>query len=541
MRTHLIFFILVIFSLSFASIIWTLPLGFSSQKTNAVTTKPVLFDNNLVFTSQEGYVYMVSPSSGKSLWTKSIGGYPKQPVIFEGNVVVASSNGNIVSYKKDGLAKWNISAGGYVYGLAVGDKLYATTSKGVIAIDKAGNIEMLYNLSKATYTAPATNGKYIIFGTGDILVAIRPNKQIEWTKQISAFWKSNPVIDAGMIFIGALDNNLYAFDIGDGFFRWKVETKGWVMSTPYAKDGNIYFGSNDGYIYSVEEADGKLRWKVATKEAVQSTPIMGSMGGKDAIFAGSNDNTLYAIDDQTGKVLWKQPTKGWVNSPILIGKAVIFGSHDGTIYSVSTERACTIEYPEPDSLVAYKEIYVKGKAFSEYGNARAYVRVNEGGWEEVQVENESWNYLLDPNLYPFGLVRVECKINDPLSEEKAPYTSLSIVRTENAPNEKMNVVFPSSVQEGKEFNVSVLDEKGIPVINFEATFQGKTYKGSGQVVIKAVSGGSGQKLVISKPGFNTTTLNMDVSTGTGGVWVTIGIVVVALAAVLGYYKIIMKK
>ena len=149
--------------------------------------------------------------------------------------------------------------------------------------------------------------------------------------------------------------------------------------------------------------------------------------------------------------------------------------------------------------------------------------------------------MLDPNIYPFGLVRIECKINDPLSEEKAPYTSLSIVRTENAPNEKMNVVFPSSVQEGKEFNVSVLDEKGKPVINFEVKFQGKTYKGSGQVVIKAVSGGSGQKLVISKPGFNTTTLNMDVSTGTGGVWVTIGIVVVALAAVLGYYKVIMKK
>lgn len=538
----LILFALALFSISFSSLLWTLSLSISSQETNPITNKPIFFDKNLIFTSQEGYVYSIVPESGKSVWSKYIGGYPKQPVLLGDLVIVGSSNGNVFAIKKDGIVKWNISVNGSVYGMCNGaEVVYATTTKGLISIDKSGNVDQINNITDLTYTSPVTDGKRIIFGANKFLVSVKPNKNIEWVKEVANLWKSDPIIYNNLVIVGALDNNLYAFDAEDGFYRWKSETKGWVMGTPYVQNGNVYFGSNDGYVYSVSSADGKLRWKLKTKEAVQSTPVMGSFGGKNVIYAGSNDNNLYAIDDQDGKMLWKQSVKGWVNSPVLLGKEVIFGSHDGRIYAVSTERACTIESPEPDSLVGYKEIIVSGKAFSEYGSPTTYVRINEGEWAQIEVVNESWSFLLNPNNYEFDIIKLECKISDQLGQESSPFTSLSIIRTQNIPNEKMNIIFPAEAEQGKPFNISVKDSSGNFVINFVAEFQGKKYYGTGTVTIVPEKEGSLEKLVVSKPGFETKTLNINVSTSSNLALIAMAVVVVILIVGFIYYKKIVKR
>jgi outer membrane protein assembly factor BamB len=515
-------------------------LGVSAKNAYSIDSRPITLGNNLIVTSQQGSVFAVSPSSGNVLWTKDVGGYPRQPVLFDNSVVIASSNGNITAFRQDGSIKWTSKVADYIYGIASGEKLYATTNLGLLVIDKSGNAAIIYNKTNLTYTAPAVGDNTIVFGVDDFLVAVRPSGTVAWSKQVAKFWKSNPVIDQGIIFIGALDNSLYAFDASDGFYRWKAETDGWILSTPFVNGATVYFGSNDGHIYSVSRDTGKLNWKVQTKEAVQSTPTSGQLAGKKVIFAGSNDDNLYAVDDLTGDLMWKQPVKGWVYSPFVLGKTIIFGSEDGRLYAISSDRACTIEYPEQDSIVGYKEIFVKGRAFTDYGTPSVDIRVNEGGWESAQLEEANWSYILDPKLYEFGLITIECKITDSIGQDKAPFTSLTLQRSQNAPKEKLNVVFPTNPKEGVSFNVSVFDQNNEPVLNYDIEFQGKKKSGSGSITLTPAGSGSAQ-LIVTKDGFDPVKITVNVTPANEMTWAIVGLAVLIIAAALFYFKRMRKK
>lgn len=542
MRKLLTFSVLILFllSLSFSSIAWTASLGVSAKTAYPIDNKPVLLSGNVIVTSQQGSVFSVSPGSGNVLWSKDVGGYPRQPIIFDNSVIVASSNGNITAFRQDGSVKWAIKASDYIYGIGAGDKIYATTDRGLISVDKLGNVTVIYNLSNLTYTSPVVGENIIIFGVENNLVAVKPNGGVSWQNSVSRFWKSNPVIDQGMVFIGALDNSLYAFDVVDGFFRWKTETYGWVLSTPYVGGASVYFGSNDGYVYSVNRDSGKVNWKLKTKEAVQSTPTIGQIAGKKVVFVGSNDNNLYAVDDTNGTLLWKQPAKGWVYSPIVIGKTIVFGSGDGKLYAVSSDRACTIEFPEPDSIIGYKEIFVKGKAFSDYGIPSVNVRVNDGSWEEAQITGSEWILILDPKLYEFGLVTLECRVSDATGQDKAPFTSLTLQRSQNSPKEKMNVIFPTNPKEGVPFNISVVDQQNEPVVNFEVEFQGKNSIGSG-VMSLTPSGSGSTQLLIKKEGFESVTITLNVTPANELTWAIVGIALIVVIGVYFYFTRFKKK
>ena len=494
----------MLFSLSFSTVLWV----FSAD--GPVTTKPLLMSGNFVVGSQDGYLYSVNPTNGKVMWAKKIGGYVKQPVLFSDVVVAGSSNGHLVAYNKKGEEKFNIDLGAYVYAVAAGTRIYATTNRGLLAIDKGGNIELLYNLSNVTMTAPAVNDKYLLFGAGKKLIAMKNEKQVEWVVDGPDFWKSNPVIDFGVIYIGALDNRFYSYDLSDGYPRWSFETRGWVMSTPSLDGGFIYFGSNDGNVYALDSNSGDLKWKYQTKQAVQSTPVMGTLGGTQVVFVGSNDNNLYAIDAESGQMIWKYPAKGWIHDPVIYGKSVFFGTHDGKISAISSERACTIDYPEPESIIGYREVLVKGSAFSEYGALQAFLRVNEGEWQKLEVVDGKWLYVLDPNPLPFDLNTMDCKIRDAAGEDKLPYSGVTLVRSADAAKGKFKVVFPSAVQEGKPFEIVVQDENGEPVLNFNAIFQDKTYTGSaGGVNLTGTKTGV-SKLVLQKSGFDDSEVTIDV-------------------------------
>ncbi|MBI2079652.1 PQQ-like beta-propeller repeat protein, partial [Candidatus Micrarchaeota archaeon] len=393
----------------------------------------------------------------------------------------------------------------------------------------------IYNLT-GVYTPPETNGNYVVFGYNETLVTLKADGTEEWTKEVGSVWKGAPHINEGVIYFGTLDNNLYAVDLSDGFTKWKVATEGWIMSTPYVSD-YVYFGSNDGKIYAVEKNLGRIKWSAKTGEAVQSTGTTGTLAGRSVLFIGSQDGNLYAIDTSDGTVVLKYPTKGWAHSPILNGKIILFGSHDGSVYAVGTERACTFEEPGSDYILGYKEVYLKGKAFSEYGTVSVSIRLNGGEWTKVDVENSNWNYLLDPNQLQFGIVKIECRVTDASGSEGAPYTLLSLIRSEDVPLEKFYLVLPGSVNIGQEFTVIVKDEADKPVNNMQLTFDGKTYNVNEEIKLTANRGGI-LTVLAEKKGFESyeTTITVKQSSEMNTIYLVIGVLVVVLVIYFLYKK-----
>jgi len=91
--------------------------------------------------------------------------------------------------------------------------------------------------------------------TGNGFYAASANGVLQWAFANASgdVDNSSPAIDAkGVIYVGSIDNYLYAFN-SDGTIAWKYLTGDEVNSSPaIGADGTIYVGSNDGYLYAIQ-------------------------------------------------------------------------------------------------------------------------------------------------------------------------------------------------------------------------------------------------------------------------------------------------
>ena len=118
------------------------------------------------------------------------------------------------------------------------------------------------------------------------------------------------------------------------------------LSFALAEDGTIYAGGDNGWFFALDKADGSVKWKLQPSEdpdplrrGFDSSPAVGRDG---TIYIGCNDGTLYAINHLTNSVKWKFETGSELSpamihsSPVITStNAIIFGSRDGKLYSVS--------------------------------------------------------------------------------------------------------------------------------------------------------------------------------------------------------------
>jgi outer membrane protein assembly factor BamB len=146
---------------------------------------------------------------------------------------------------------------------------------------------------------------------------------LKWSFGRTGSGDSSPAIGPdGTIYIGSMDNNLYAIN-PDGTLKWSYNTGGGGYSSPaISSDGTIYIGSRDKKLYAISP-EGELKWYYQTNNCVNSDPAIGPDG---TIYFGSYDGHLYAINpDSTLK--WAYYA-GWsCQTPAIAA--------DGTIYVFS--------------------------------------------------------------------------------------------------------------------------------------------------------------------------------------------------------------
>ena len=56
----------------------------------------------------------------------------------------------------------------------------------------------------------------------------------------------------GTVFVGSIDNNLYALSAETGEEQWVVETGSAVFSSPTVVDGTVFVGSADDNLYALD-------------------------------------------------------------------------------------------------------------------------------------------------------------------------------------------------------------------------------------------------------------------------------------------------
>lgn len=158
------------------------------------------------------------------------------------------------------------------------------------------------------------------------------NLELLWEHETPDGSASTPVIADGKTYVGTLSGDIHCFDLRTGDLHWTYKSVEMVakndippgFNAPLALNDTTVFGGDDfGTFHAVDRATGKKKWTFETSaEIVGGAQIVG-----DAVIFGSHDGHLYSFDAETGEQNWSAETHGPVNATptIVDGKTFTTG------------------------------------------------------------------------------------------------------------------------------------------------------------------------------------------------------------------------
>ncbi|MFA5411854.1 MAG: PQQ-binding-like beta-propeller repeat protein [Candidatus Micrarchaeia archaeon] len=508
--------LLSILSFSFAGELW------SYRVDGAATVRPAVIGDNAVVGTDNGAVYALS--QGQARWTQRFNGSVSAIAALGDRAIVAAGN-RIYSIGPTGSVLWNSDARG-VRGLSASDKVYVSYESGIKALDDRGQLSWFYNATLPTEASSEVAG-YVVFGSGNKIVALRSDGQRFWEREVGPSWDVAPLVWSGTVFAGTSEGNLYSINLYTGQILWEYRAGDMITTTPAHAGAYVIFGTAGGNVYAVN--NGELVW---------AAKVDGMANGKILIDGNvaylSTRKSLYAINVADGSIVMRRQFIDWPSPPALSGGAVVLGTAEGKVYAIDSSRGCGFISPEPDSVVGDAEVSVLGSSFSKYGGTKTYLRVNGGQWAEVGAEE--WEYALEPSPFPFGVILMECYVSDSSGQESAPFSSITLIKGEVA-KPLLRVQYPSTAKEGESFTISVVGMDGQPLDGVSATVGGQKFEGSGEITITPAGSGR-QEVTVSKTGYQDAKFTVEVKPQPTLAYVAAAVFLLAAAgyAYFGYMK-----
>jgi outer membrane protein assembly factor BamB len=138
----------------------------------------------------------------------------------------------------------------------------------------------------------------------------------------------------GVVYVGANDGNLRAFNAKSGKELWAADTGAEILAEPLVDADKVYSANGMGVVSAYTKA-GKKVWSFTAGDAVYSSPVMAD--GK--VIFGCNDGWLYAVDAATGKQAWinKDGTYAVESKPCVYNGKVYYGAWDQYIRCVDAK------------------------------------------------------------------------------------------------------------------------------------------------------------------------------------------------------------
>lgn len=163
-----------------------------------------------------------------------------------------------------------------------------------------------------------------------------PSAKPIWAFKVEDSIRSTPLVHKDRVIFGAYDNNVWAINIADGTFGWKMATEGGIGSSPAYGSGTIYIGSSDRRLYAIDVKNGKRKWMYKTNGKIYSTPYL-ALG---SIFVGSDDGYLYALKPGpvSAKEIWSYNIGTPIRSSAVVEEdRIYFGTDGGELYCLAAD------------------------------------------------------------------------------------------------------------------------------------------------------------------------------------------------------------
>lgn len=301
--------------------IWTTPTGPSHTGFDpdlpALRPSPAVASNGILYAfGGDNQLYALDAAAGTFLWSIPIGfnSQASSPSVANGVVYVWIGPGNMKLVALDaelGTPLWTyngLADNKTASSPAVADDLvFLAQGKSLFALAiRTGELvyrfDPLSGASLNIHSSPAiVNQEAYIVATGEggtALFAIDSTRgNLLWQGFMMGRTDSSPAVAGGIIYIGATDQNLYAFNAssckaaGSCNPLWTAPTGGAITSSPTVANGVVYIGSDDGKLYAFDALSGALLWTATTGGSISSSPAV----AYSMVYVGSTDHQLYAF------------------------------------------------------------------------------------------------------------------------------------------------------------------------------------------------------------------------------------------------------
>jgi len=160
-------------------------------------------------------------------------------------------------------------------------------------------------------------------GHKNILVAVELNKPKEGylanfdAETGSLLWRSEPFGDQahgspavdlklGLVFIGANNHRLYAFDLRTGARKWMHQTRGAFKSSPAVgtsdRTSMVFIANRFGEMLAFESAAGSLRWNRQVGSTQSSFTVVED---ENLIVISTHRTGILGVSMKTGEIRWR--------------------------------------------------------------------------------------------------------------------------------------------------------------------------------------------------------------------------------------------
>ena len=169
------------------------------------------------------------------------------------------------------------------------------------------------------------------------LYALDQNGSLRWSFKTNNVLWAQPVSDGQLVYLPAMDHNLYALNLSDGSKVWSTDLGGSLLGSPVLQDGVLYVNTMDGKTYAVNAQDGKVVWKVEIGEQIWASPVF----HENNLYFGTSAGTVYALSTDPSvsaseRVLWKVTIGNPViGAGVVIPNGLVFTTEAGDIQAMS--------------------------------------------------------------------------------------------------------------------------------------------------------------------------------------------------------------
>lgn len=294
--------------------IWTL------QENGDIGSGAVCVEDNVVYTTTQGYVKCVSLDSGEQKWSVKLGGKVySTPAVYKKYVVVGCAD-NII----------------YCMDLKTGREIWK------------------HYCDKSVLASPTIFEDVVYIGASDgrFRALDLKNGHMVWNyPEVKGFVESKAYVDESQVVFGDWANTLYSLDTRTGKLKWSWKTKGSRMYSPAAvwpvkSQNRLYIVTPERKTYSIEASSGSTMWiHRGGRESVGISEL------GDKVFVKTMKDTVFCFSNSTSmtpEVLWASDTEiGYDIAPTPIT------SREGTVF-IPTDKGSIVALNENTGEVKWR-------------------------------------------------------------------------------------------------------------------------------------------------------------------------------------------